>query len=87
MLPKLANSQKLLEEIKYFEKKASSMSKEDKEFIHEQIVKIKKISHDIDRAHDIRENGFIPPSLISNSRDELNNARYEIFKKIKLQDT
>lgn len=85
MLPKLSNSDKLKDEIKYFESKLKDMSDEDKDFIKEKIHTIKKLSEDIDRAHDVNYNGFITPSLIGNTRNELNDARRAIFKKISQQ--
>lgn len=82
MLPKLSNSTKLLDEIKYFESKMKIMSDSDRDFIKLRIQKIKKLSENIDTAHDVYYNGVITPSLISNTRNELNQARLEIFKKI-----
>lgn len=82
MLPKLSESSKLKDEIRYFESKLKIMSDKDKIFVKERIVSIKKLSGDIDRAHDINHGGFLTPNLITNTRQELNSARNDIYKKI-----
>ena len=82
MLPKLSKSSKLKDEIRYFESKLKIMSESDQEFVRLRIQKIKNLSENIDTAHDIYYNGVITPGLVSNTRNELNQSRLEIFKKI-----
>jgi len=82
MLPKLSNSEKLVSELKFFEAKSKSLSEDDQKYIKKRIIRIKELSNNIDNAHDVRLNGFVSPSLIGDSRLELNQARYEIFKKL-----
>ena len=88
MLPKLSNSTKFLDEIRFFESKANIMSSEDKKnYILSRINRIKELTKNIDEAHEITTAGFIKPTLISESKEELIKARFEIYELIKLNKT
>ncbi len=88
MLPKLSNSTKFLDEIRFFESKANIMSNEDKKnYILSRINRIKELTKNIDEAHEITTAGFIKPTLISESKEELVKARFEIYELIKLNKT
>lgn len=88
MLPKLSNSTKFLDEIRFFESKANIMSSEDKKnYILSRINRIKELTKNIDEAHEITTAGFIKPTLISESKEELVKARFEIYELIKLNKT
>jgi len=88
MLPKLSNSAKFLDEIRFFELKAKAMPSEDKkDYINTRIAKIKELTKNIDDAHEVTTSGFIKPTLISESKEELVKARFEIYEIIKLNKT
>ena len=88
MLPKLSESTKFLDEIRFFELKANAMPSEDKkDYIMTRIAKIKKLTKHIDDAHEVTTAGFIKPALISDSKEELVKARFEIYEIIKLNKT
>ena len=88
MLPKLSNSTKFLDEIRFFESRAKAMPSEDKKnYINTRIAKIKELTRNIDEAHEITTAGFIKPTLISESKEELVKARFEIYELIKSNKT
>lgn len=87
MLPKLSNSTKFLDEIRFFESKINVMPDDKKGLIKSRIARIKEIAKNIDEAHEVTTAGFIRPTLISDSKDELAKIRFEIYELIRLNKT
>lgn len=83
MLPKLSNSTKFLDEIRFFESKIEIMPDDKKDIIKSRIARIKQLAKNIDEAHEVTTAGFIKPTLISDSKDELVKTRFEIYEMIK----
>jgi hypothetical protein len=87
MLPKLSESTKFKDEIRFFESKLKVVAEDQKDFIQTRINRIKELAKNIDEAHEISTAGFIRPTLISDSKEELVQARFEIYEMIRSNKT
>jgi hypothetical protein len=87
MLPRLSDSTKFKDEIRFFENKLKELPKEKQVIVKENIQEIKKLTKDIDDAHETTDIGFIRPTLISDSKEKLVKKRYEIYEIIRLNQT
>ena len=87
MLPKLSESSKFKDEIRFFESKIKVVPEDKKDFIQTRIRRIKELAKNIDEAHQISTAGFIRPTLIGESKEELVKIRYEIYEMLRLNKT
>lgn len=85
MFPILSKSEKLKNELSLWSKQANKITdlKIQKKIL-DNIELIRKRADDIDTAHDSNHIGQIRPHLNNEVRDELNLARKEVQKLIKL---
>jgi hypothetical protein len=89
MLSKLSNTEAFQKEYNNFKKQIDSIKDSSfKDTLNNDLKKLFEFANEIDIGHSSEFNGMINPSMLSDTRTNLNNIRLNIknkLKQIKLQ--